>query len=253
MARLVTATSEGVVLEQEIADAGSRLAAGLIDALILTILGFALVFGVMLIASVDPVGIGGFAAGLVFGGVVLLMMGYHVLFHRFADGRTPGKMLMAIRVVALDGQPPSIVALLVRALIWPLDVFLFLPAPIGLYVIALTPRRQRLGDIAAGTVVVHARGVARSPEPLPNESWSALETRKFALTPASLARLEAPDVELVREILARDSLRHERRRVLAIEAARYYAARLDLGSFEDARDVLREIYLFAREQRASEG
>lgn len=252
MARLSTATSEGVLLEHELADAGSRLAAGIVDVLVLAMLAFALVMGTAAIASIDPSGAGQFLFGWILGGIVLMVVGYHVVFHRFADGRTPGKMLLAIRVLGVDGQPPSLVALFVRAFVWPIDAFLFLPAPVGLYVIALSPRRQRLGDLAAGTVVVHD-APRRSDEPLRAQRWSDLTERKIALTPAALAHLEAPDVELLREILARDSLSTTQRLDLVRRAAQHYSERLGLGPFADPRDVVRELYVFAREMRAAEG
>ena len=157
MVQLVTATSEGVTLRQDIADAGARMAAGIVDVILILLLAFVTVVGVALVASVDPSGFSGFFAGLVLGGLLLMLLGYQIFFHRFADGRTPGKMLLAIRVVSTDGYPPSFLALLLRALIWPIDVLFFLPLPIGLYVIALSPLRQRLGDLVAGTVVVYAR------------------------------------------------------------------------------------------------
>lgn len=251
MVQLVTATSEGVTLRQEIADAGSRLAAGLVDVFVLIVLSLLLVLAVVALSSLDRTGLSGFFGGLVIGGLAFLWVGYHVLFHRFAEGQTPGKMLASIRVVAVDGYPPSFLALLLRGLIWPIEVVVTLPLPIGLYVIAFTPRRQRLGDLVAGTVVVHARARRAPPEPWANERWSELPERKLALSPMALAKLDARDVELLRRLVTRGSLSPDARRALFVEAARHYAERLELGPFEDARVVLRELYLFARELRAT--
>lgn len=251
MVQLVTATSEGVTLRQEIADAGARLAAGLVDLFVLAVLSILLVLGVVALASLDPSGLSGFVGGLVIGGLVFLWIGYHVLFHRFAEGQTPGKMLLAIRVVAIDGYPPSFLALVLRGVIWPIEALFTLPLPIGLYVIAFTPRRQRLGDLVAGTVVVHARARRAPPEPWARERWSELPERTLPLSPMSLARLDARDVELLRRLVTRGSLSPEARRALFVDAARHYADRLELGPFADARIVLRELYLFARELRAT--
>lgn len=251
MTELVTITSEGVTLRQEIADAGARLAAGIVDAVILALLFLLLVLGLVALRSADPTGVTGFFVGLVAGGVVLIVLGYHVLFHQFAGGRTPGKMLLSIRVVSADGYPPSFLALVLRALVWPVDMLPVPILPIGLIVIALTPRRQRLGDIVAGTVVVHARERAAPHEPWPGESWSALPERTLPLSPLALARIDARDVELLRQLITRPSLDPEERRRLFVDAARHYAERLELGPFADARVVLRELYLFAREHRTA--
>jgi hypothetical protein len=187
----------------------------------------------------------------VLGGIAFLFIGYHLLFHRFADGQTPGKMLLSIRVVAIDGYPPTFLALLLRSLIWPIDVVLAFPLPIGLYVIAFSPRRQRLGDLVAGTVVVHARARRAPPEPWPKETWSELPERTLALSPLQLARIDARDVELLRQLVTRTALAPDERRKLFVDAANHYAERLELGPFQDARVVLRELYLFARESRSS--
>jgi hypothetical protein len=143
-----------------------------------------------------------------------------------------------------------LIALVLRALIWPVDVILSFPLPIGLYIIAFTPRRQRLGDIVAGTVVVRSEPRVERREPWPGELWSTLPERTLALSPLALARLDARDVELLRELVTRPSLQTEERRRLFVEVARHYAQRLELGPFVDARIVLRELYLFAREHRA---
>jgi uncharacterized RDD family membrane protein YckC len=251
LAQLLTITSEGVTLRQEIADAGARLAAGIVDLVVLSLLLLLLALTAVAVGTADPTGVSGFFVGLLAGGVILLVLGYHVLFHQLAGGRTPGKMLLSIRVVSADGYPPSFLAIVLRALVWPIDVLPLLILPIGLVVIALSPRRQRLGDIVAGTVVVHARERAIAPEPWPGQLWSTLPERALPLSPLSLARLDARDVELLRQLITRPSLHPDERRRLFVDAARHYAERLDLGPFQDARLVLRELYLFAREHRAA--
>jgi len=252
MTQLVTITSEGVTLRQEIADAGARLAAGLVDLVVIALLLLLLIFGASILSIYDPTGASGFIAGLVVGGIVLVVLGYHVLFHQFAHGQTPGKMLLAIRVVANDGYPPSFLALVLRALVWPIDVFPLLILPIGVFAIAFTPRRQRLGDVVAGTVVVHVKDPRPPVEPWPKETWSGLQERTLALSPLVLARLDARDVEFLRQLLTRTTLEADQRRRLFIEAARHYSERLELGPFLDARVVLRELYLFAREFRTAQ-
>lgn len=250
MVTLLTATSEGVALRQEIADAGSRLAAGFIDLALIVLVYIVVLFVIMLAASVDASGLSGVLVGLLAGGAILVVLGYNVLFHHFAAGRTPGKMLLSIRVVAADGYPASLIALLLRALIWPIDVLPSFPLPIGLYVIALSPRRQRLGDFVANTVVVRVDPPVVRIEPWPGELWSTLPERTLALSPLALARLDARDVELLRDLVTRPSLQQDERRRLFVDVARHYAEKLELGPFQDARLVLRELYLFAREYRA---
>jgi uncharacterized RDD family membrane protein YckC len=246
---LLVDTSEGVRLRFELAGVGSRLAAGLLDMLIL-VTGYLVVgFALLLALSLDPSGLARFVAGIFLGGGLLLAILYHFLFHALRSGQTPGKSLLQIRVMSADGYPPSLLALALRALVWPLDVLLFVPAPIGLMLMAATEKHQRLGDLAAGTVVMRTPRDEAALEPWPNESWSSLPLRTLPLTTGLAARLSSGDVEFLRQLLTRTELDPEERRKLFVETARHYSALLDLGPFEDARVALRELYLFARETR----
>lgn len=87
-----------------------------------------------------------------------LFLVYTTLFHR-AGGRTPGKLLTGIRVVRLDGKPLRMEDSFLRSLLYLLWV-----TPVGVAFILIdawtlhaTELDQRLGDLAAGTVVVTER------------------------------------------------------------------------------------------------
>src|SRR6185437_8442772 len=69
-------------------------------------------------------------------------------------GRTIGKMIMGLRVVRLDGGTPDPSALLTRNFLRILDIGL---AGVPLIFIVFSPLRQRIGDVAAGTVVIRDR------------------------------------------------------------------------------------------------
>lgn len=81
---------------------------------------------------------------------------YHVILEG-AFGRTPGKALLGVAVVGEDGGPCTYTRAAVRTTLRFVD---WLPAGylVGLLSIALTGRRQRVGDLLAGTVVVRTRG-----------------------------------------------------------------------------------------------
>lgn len=245
---LIVETSEGVELRLDIAGAGSRFSAGLLDALLLALGFLILISGVALASAIDPAGVSGFLRGLLVGGAILLVIGYHVAFHLLGNGQTPGKRANGIRVVGADGQPATALQILVRGLIQPIDVLLFVPASIGLMLIAATPRHQRLGDLAVGTMVVRVRTSQRVNNPFPGESWSGLFVRTLPLTPGLVARLTPDDRALLRALVTREGLIDDNRRALFVETARTFAAKLELGPFEDARVVLKELYLYLREQ-----
>jgi uncharacterized RDD family membrane protein YckC len=79
---------------------------------------------------------------------------YHFLFEAFTSGRTPGKMLMKIRVTNVDGSTPGLGAYFLRWILRPVDMVL--NWGIGLFLVIFTKNHQRLGDLAAGTTVIKA-------------------------------------------------------------------------------------------------
>jgi uncharacterized RDD family membrane protein YckC len=80
-------------------------------------------------------------------GVYLLLTTTMELITR---GRSVGKLLTKTRVAALDGSRASASALLVRNLLRVIDILLFFPLSFVLF----SPLRQRVGDMAGGTIVI---------------------------------------------------------------------------------------------------
>lgn len=247
MTTLVVETTEGVEIRLDLAGAGSRLAAGLLDLVILGIGALLMLLALMLIASVDPSGFSGFLFGIYLGGLILLVVGYHVGFHVLDKGTTPGKRMLGIRVVATDGQPATAFQILIRALIQPIDVLLMIPISLGLIVTAATARSQRLGDLAAGTMVVRTTVPAYVEDPFPGETWSTLPFKTLPLTPGVVARLSPDERAFLRSLVTRRGLTGDARRELFVTSAQFLSDKLGLGPFTDARDVLKELYLFVRE------
>ncbi len=133
---------------------GSRALAQLVDLALL----FVVAFGVIPIsAALVPAAIGARSVTLFMVLMILLefgvFLGYFVLWELLWDGQTPGKRLLGLRVVHSDGTRLTLTACLVRNLLRPVD-FLPFGYGIGLLVLVVTDRSQRLGDLAAGTVVV---------------------------------------------------------------------------------------------------
>jgi uncharacterized RDD family membrane protein YckC len=257
MALWITHTAEGVELRQDLAGAGSRMVAAAIDLGIL-LAGLLATLLVLLIAfSFDPTGTGGFALGLVLGGWMLIVVLYWVVFELAWAGQTPGKRALRLRVRSLDGGPVQPLQTLLRGALLLVDLLLVMPLPLGVALVAATPLGQRLGDLAAGTMVVRLprSGGEGTREPWPGERWSALAQRVLPLAPALAARFTRADVAHLRQLLARgepavlSDLEPAARRRLYVAAAREYGARVGVERFDDARVVLRELYLFLREMQ----
>ncbi len=86
--------------------------------------------------------------------------GVHFLYHFLMEGLlgwTLGKKVIGLRVAQADGSPLTWTGALVRNLLRPIDAEYPLGVFLGTAVLALTPRRQRLGDLAARTLVLEDR------------------------------------------------------------------------------------------------
>lgn len=114
--------------------------------------------------------------------IFLLQWGYFFVAEGFFDGRTLGKRWIGLRVIGDQGVPITLQGAALRNLIRIVDFQPAGSALLGLGLIALHPRSQRLGDLAAGTVVVRDRGDDAIPEERSAESLAerpVLEPRQF--------------------------------------------------------------------------
>lgn len=92
--------------------------------------------------------------------VFLLFTGYFAFFEWLWDGQTPGKRLMKLRVIREDGRPITLWEAIARNLLRIFDAIPGFAIPIysvGLIVVFLNSRDQRVGDMFAGTVVIRER------------------------------------------------------------------------------------------------
>ncbi len=144
-----------------LAGIGSRFIAILVDYLIW---GFVFLVLGLLAAIIIPAlhFFGGVSANWAIGIAVLIVFllqwGYFALFEAFGNGRTPGKRVAHIRVIHQSGRGINFVEALARNLVRFVDA---LPSfyAVGVVVIFLSRRNQRLGDMVAGTLVVRDREV----------------------------------------------------------------------------------------------
>ncbi len=146
-----------------------------------------------------------FLAGMAFA-LFLILWGYFSLFEAFWHGQTPGKRVMKIRVIKDSGRQITLFEALARNLLRPVD---YMP---GLYLAGVitmlaNKRSKRLGDLAAGTLVIHERVEA---QPLmwtgstPPSSTGFAPAPAQALFPAdAVARLSSPDLQVLETFFAR--------------------------------------------------
>lgn len=112
-------------------------------------------------------GLGGLGLGLVLIGQFVVMWFYPVLFEVRAHGQTPGKRMMGLRVVQENGTPVGVAASVLRNFLLTAD-FLPLLYLAGLVSMIVDPSFRRLGDLAAGTLVVYADSPRAKPAVIPD-------------------------------------------------------------------------------------
>lgn len=218
--RLVT--PEAVVLQFETAGLGSRILAAMIDLAIQTVV---LVVITLALFGFAGVGDGGATAGVVVLVVATtaVLLGYPIAFEALWRGRTPGKAALGLRVLTTEGAPIRFRHAAVRGFLTLVDFYLTSGAAAVLAVL-FTRENQRLGDLAAGTLVLRLRTGAPPPAPVTFRVPIGYETYATAL---DLSRLTAADYAAVRSFLLRAAhLAPAVRRPLAAQLATAVAARI---------------------------
>ncbi len=158
-------TPESVTFAFELAGIASRGAALIIDTALLTLV----ILAEVLLATAVTAGLGAALGDAAVEGVVAWVIGasivaafatywgYYIFSEVARNGRTPGKQLLGIRVVRDDGGRVGVIESVIRNVIRLVDM---LPGyyAVGLVAALLSSSGKRLGDMAAGTVVVRDSG-----------------------------------------------------------------------------------------------
>jgi uncharacterized RDD family membrane protein YckC len=176
-------SGEAVHLDIRVARVGSRALALLIDILCqLAVFVVLLIATSLFAAALSVVTIVDSALGQAMMVVLLVVtfVGHQAVWETLTAGRTPGKFVMGLRVVRDDGGPIRFRHAIVRALVgaaveWPGLLMPLITWAASLVTMISNPQSKRLGDLAAGTVVIHERSpatwgwVPATPPPL--QSW----------------------------------------------------------------------------------
>lgn len=209
-------TPEGVFLDYRPAGLATRTMGRLIDlGLQVALTYFVLTVALVVVVSVSA------TPWIIFATVFMFVMffGYPVLFEVYGGGRTPGHRATGTRVIRTDGGPVRFRHALIRSFLFLVDGFAT-SGFAGAVAVLTTKRGQRLGDLAAGTMVVRLEGVAavqKEAHVVP----SGLLDRSKAF---DLRRLDPADVTTARILLDRGGSFH---RGAQLDLATRLATRLD--------------------------
>ncbi len=232
-------TADNVSLGYAAAGVGSRMVAQIIDSALAAVL--------MLIALLGALSLGHFASSAqgqqwAIGAAIALALFVYVAYFFMSElvtgGRTLGKAAMGLRVLRLDGASPDLAAIAVRNLVRIVDV-VFLGA--GLIVMFFHPLSRRLGDLAAGTVVVRERTSAPRAAPAPPPLL--LRTPDAGPAIDGIERLGGAEHNALRVFLTREGLQPQLRQRLAADLAARLCDRLDLPAHAPERSWPAELLL----------
>jgi uncharacterized RDD family membrane protein YckC len=216
-------TAEKVLLRYRVAGVGSRFLAWLVDMLIM---GIFIAAGIVYLTALD-VGIQGAGSALAVLWKFVVEWGYFILFEWLWQGQTPGKRIMGLRVIAWQGTGITFFQSAVRNIVRTADS---LPVGnlVGFLVAMCNRENRRLGDLAAGTLVVHVERKAKLIVTV-QEGAGELDKARLALLRQRLSQLDREHKQtLVDLCLRRDQLRFAERARLFRASAGFLRGRLDL-------------------------
>lgn len=238
-------------LHLEIAGVGNRILAQLIDFMIIGVVVTMLVvvaalacFAITSTAALDSktkgVVIAVLAMFMIFLIFVLLNC-YFIFFEGLWQGQTPGKKMAEIRVIEASGQPLGWVGAIIRNLLRMIDQFLL----VGLLSMLLDTKERRIGDIAAGTIVIRERK-------------SDISTSHIKITASKaddamdVGRVSPAEYDLLVDFLKRrNSLAGNYRPQVAGQLAEHFQNKLASHSEDNAETYLEKLFL-AYQARATD-
>lgn len=221
---ITVSTPESAAFSLETAGLGSRFLALLLDMIIQGAVTALLVYSYLLVMQ-QPFY---YTADDIIDAVYIVLLGivlglYHLIFEAVMRGRSPGKWAVGVRVVKTTGVPVGFWESCLRNLVRLID---FLPAGylVGVIAILASPQSRRLGDLAAGTIVVRERRLrTRAAAEGPSAPANAGAAFVAPGAPTTGAQLSYREEELIAEFLSR---RHSLTGPARAELARRLADRL---------------------------
>jgi uncharacterized RDD family membrane protein YckC len=239
-------TGEGLTFTLPVAGVLTRFLALIIDLACIQAVSSAVFIGITLLSILNS----DWAQAIYYIGSFVLHIGYGIITEGYWNGQTLGKRLLHLRVVDAEGLKLRLSQVIIRNLLRPIDA---LPS---LYLVgglagALSAQGQRLGDLAAGTIVIQV-----SRRTAPNvQAFNESKYNSFQIHPQLEARLRnkisAQESALIIDALwRRDELDAPARLTLFAELSQHIKSRVDfdptliefLSEEQFLRNVISSIY-----------
>jgi uncharacterized RDD family membrane protein YckC len=201
-------TPENVSFDYNVAGIGSRFLAALVDTTLVFFLQAILLAIVILGIGLGVDQFTGNFTGWIIAilGMIsfLFLWGYYIFFEILWNGQSPGKRLVGIRVIRIDGTPITASESIIRNLVRIIDL---LPTAYGVGVVTMfiNVNSRRVGDLAAGTVVVHDRQTKGLHElsPVQPATLDTSGSQEYLPDSFPLEKVTEHDLHIIEEFLSR--------------------------------------------------
>ena len=232
---------EQIELNYDIAGIGSRFCAASVDTAliaIVSIIGISVTSGALSDILGERVGNWIIAVRIFI--IFAFFWSYYIIFDLISNGQSPGKRLIKLRVIKADGYPINFADSAIRNILRIIDflpIFYF----VGILTMMIDKKWRRLGDLAAGTLVIKEHTELTSDQLIPHIS------NKTHLTYTDIIQLDqvtTDDLATIREYLSRRSrLQKSRKVLLAQTIARPIAQKMGIKTRIDYDVFLEELFI----------
>ncbi|UOQ84194.1 RDD family protein [Gracilibacillus salinarum] len=251
-------TPEYVTLQFDLAGIGSRGAAQILDYLLVFLVQIAIILTltfslennpsvVLLFNEYDNVIL---ALGLVI--IFALNFGYFIFLEFLWGGRTIGKKLVGIRVIQENGHNVTFLSSLIRNLLRIIDMLPGFYAA-GILIVFFHSKHKRLGDLAAGTLVVHERRNKTAKRHALDKYMEqlALDLDEFPLTAQQLKPFNQKEWRLIQTYAHRIAeIRPEQKPIVTKQVSDIVLPKLEESTYQnkDKERVLLLLYLYLKDE-----
>jgi uncharacterized RDD family membrane protein YckC len=253
-------TPENVTFDYDVSGIGSRFLAALVDTSLIVILQVVVIGLLILLAilfSDIDLSVGSATAWMlaILGMISFIFLwGYYIFFEILWNGQSPGKRWVGLRVIRVDGTPITASEAIIRNLVRIID---FLPTAYGVGVVTMfiNENSRRVGDLAAGTIVVHDRETKglRELSPIQPGMLNTWVSERDVPDGFPVERLSQYELQIIEEFLIRRN-GLSNRLVLAQHILKSIVARLEIPQeiivYSKSEEILAAIYKTARADKS---
>lgn len=185
-------TPQNIELEYDLGSLGDRIIGRLVDGLVIA---------AYVIAIVLVIGFGNIDRFFSINGWLVVLFALPIAFYDLIseillDGQSVGKKVMGIKVISLNGAQPSLGQYLLRWIFRIVD-FSLSGSLVAVIMVAVTEKKQRLGDMLAGTALVKTKPKTHFHETI----YTQAPAGEYIVTYPEVINLKDRDVQLIKEVL----------------------------------------------------